>query len=158
MKKLAKIVAGLVLGLVVVAGVKTEAKAYDYADLLRAYAYYNGNSAGISSDYANLLNAFYGNNSGYYSLMGYNPAFADNSAYGNVMNQYLMAYYSFGQAQSVLSYYTNLNEQFKGQFYYLTTLEQQMAPYAAMTGGTNPITAAKYELLGYYAQAMSYFQ
>ena len=129
-KKIAKIVAGLVLGLVIVAGVKTEAKASEYTDLLKALGYTTSSSS--------------------YSLTGYTPY---DTAIKNYYNA-LEAYEAYG---AIYAYMGALTDQYADSYYYLAEMAEYTQAYSSKYGVANPYTYAMKDLVNQYQEAMSYF-
>lgn len=137
MKKLAKVFAGLLIGLVVVSGVKTEAMAGSQSDVLKLLGY-SQTKSNPYLDYAGLKPTGY-------------------AAYDKYMSDYAQALYMYKYATGVYEYMGNVTQLYQNNFLYLGELAKQTQPYVDAFGGTNPYVNAMTQLADQYQVLMNQF-
>ena len=136
MKKVVKIMAGLLLGLVIVAGVKTEAKAASNTDVLKLLGYQTSSNNSVNLwKYAGV------------EKTGFSALDAYAYSYAQAMYEYEMAM----QAYTTMIY---VQEQYLDAYNYLNDLAKQTQPYVNLYGGTNPYSLAMKELAMDYNDTM----
>jgi len=137
-KKVVKIMAGLLLGFVIVAGVKSEAKAYTYADYARLLGYNTSTTGNAYMDY-------------------YQMTYTGYSYYDQYLTNYATALYQYEQMTKALNYMYAIQNEYENAYYYLYNLAYTTQPYVNAYGGTNPYALAMDQLLAQYSQTMNQF-